>query len=211
VPPLHPVEQVLRSDLTREWVYQNWDRKSTGPTDVGLFAVRVALVSGTDLNSLAGSLTYFFNQHGQIEHITFRGRTGDVTKLVAFLTRTYLFEAEPAPTGELLYQVKRNGKVHSELRARPEPVLRRANPHSNIAVDLELARPGSNRFLPPRPSALQLPPAAAESTPAATTAEEATTGSASSSFTDSVQSLYDKARYATPEEQGQVLWKRWPN
>jgi hypothetical protein len=208
---MHPVEQVLRFDLTREWVYQNWDRKSTGPTDVGLSAVRVALVSGTDLHSLAGSLTYFFNQYGQIEHISFHGRTGDTTKLVEFLKRTYLFEAVAAPTGELLYQVKRNGKVQSELRARPEPVLRNTLPHSNIAVELELARPGTKRFLPPRRPALQLPPANSTPAPEATAGDAATTTKESVSFTDSLQSSYDKARYATPQEKSPMLWRRWPN
>src|SRR5688572_8560559 len=28
----HSVQQVLRFDITKEWVYQNWSRKSTGPT-----------------------------------------------------------------------------------------------------------------------------------------------------------------------------------
>src|SRR5688572_7339792 len=58
------VEQVLRFDITKEWVYQNWSRKSTGPTDVGLFAVRVPVVTGTHLAAIAGSLTYFFNAYG---------------------------------------------------------------------------------------------------------------------------------------------------
>ena len=55
------VAQVLRFDVTKEWVYQNWSRKSTGPTDVGLFAIRVPLVMGTQMTSLAGSLTYYFD------------------------------------------------------------------------------------------------------------------------------------------------------
>src|SRR4051794_9448427 len=28
------VNQIFRFDVTKEWVYQNWTRKSTGPTDV---------------------------------------------------------------------------------------------------------------------------------------------------------------------------------
>jgi hypothetical protein len=198
---MHPVETVLRFDLTRDWVYQNWDRKTTGPTDVGLMAVRVALVSGTELTSIAGSLTYFFNEKGAIEHITFRGRTGDATRLVEFLKRTYLFEAVASPIGEQVYRVMRSSKVHSELRIRPEPVLRSGTPHGNILVDLELARPGTNRFLPPRNPTLPLPQVAA--TPPATEGAAAATGS--------VESYFDKARYATPQEEGQVLWRRWPN
>ena len=110
------VEQVLRFDVTKEWVYQNWDRKSTGPTDVGLFSVRVPLVMGTQMTALAGSLTYYFNAQGQVEHISFRGRTGDTTQLVQFLTRYYQFQPVSSPTGEQVYQVG-NGEQRAERAA----------------------------------------------------------------------------------------------
>jgi hypothetical protein len=197
---IHAVEQVLRFDLTKDWVYHTWARKSTGPTDVGLLAVRVPLVTGTHIAALAGSLTYFFNSVGQVEHISFRGRTGDTTQLVNFLVRTYEFQQAEAPIGEQLYQVKRGRRVLSELRTRPEPVVLTTSPHGSIAVELELARPGSRRVLPPRPSSLDIPPAAAAAAPA--------DGGDSDS---SASSYRDKVRYATPQEEGQVLWKRWPN
>ena len=119
----HSVEQVLRFDVTKEWVYHNWSRKSTGPTDVGLFAVRVPVVTGTQLAAIAGSLTYFFNSYGQVEHISFRGRTGDPTQLVNFLMRTYGFQRSTAPVGEQLLQVKRGERIQSELRTRSESVV----------------------------------------------------------------------------------------
>ena len=206
---MHPVEQVLRFDLTRDWVYRNWDRKSTGPTDVGLFAVRVALVSGTDISSLAGSLTYFFNAQGQIEHISFRGRTGDSTRLVDFLTRTYGFQRAASPTGEQVFQVGQSGKVQSELRTHPESVLLSTLPHGSIAVELELARPGSKRYLPPRGPVLQIPQVASTAPPASKAAQTAE-GADAATASDGT-SLFDKARYATPQEQEQVLWRRWPN
>jgi hypothetical protein len=213
---MHPVETVLRFDLTRDWVLQNWDRKSTGPTDVGLLAVRVGLVSGRDIGSLAGSLTYFFNERGAIEHISFRGRTGDATKLVSFLTRTYHFARVPSPTGEQVYQVKSGDKVLSELRTRPESVLTSTSPHSSIAVELELARPGSHRVLPPRGTGLQIPQVATTAAPPpATSAAESTAAAAASSdptdITSGVKSTIDNSRYATPQEERQLHWIRWPN
>jgi hypothetical protein len=198
---LHAVEQVLRFDLTKDWVYRTWARKSTGPTDVGLFAVRVPLVTGTHVSSLAGSLTYYFNSNGAVEHISFRGRTGDTTPLVNFLARTYEFQRGDAPVGEQLYQVRRGRRIQSELRTRPEPVLRSTSPHGSIGVELELARPDSKRLLPPRPSSLDIPPSAA--------AAEAPADAGDSD--SSARSYLDKMRYATPQEEGQVLWKRWPN
>jgi hypothetical protein len=203
---LHPVETVLRFDLTRDWVYQNWDRKSTWPTEFGLSAVRVALVSGTEVASLAGALTYYFNANGQIEHISFHGRTGDAARLIGFMQRTYLFAPAAAPTGEQLYQVAQGSRVQSELRIRPEPVTRIASPHGNVLVELELARPGSSRFLPPRVPQFQLPPAAASSQPA-----PAHPSTNKSNVETAVDSYFDKARYATPQEKGQVMRTRWPN
>jgi hypothetical protein len=201
----HSVDQVLRFDITKDWVYRNWARKSTWPTDVGLFGVRVPLVTGTDITALAGSLTYYFNAHGGLEHIAFRGRTGDTTALVSFLARTYHFQWSPAAVGEQLYQVKRGERVQSELRTRPDAVLWTTAPHSSIVVELELARPGSKRFLPSRAPALEIPQVAS-STPAAASGEGTATDGSSGS-----DSYFDQIRHATPEEEGQVLWKRWPN
>ncbi|HEX2473153.1 MAG TPA: DUF6690 family protein [Lacipirellulaceae bacterium] len=198
---IHAVEQVFRFDLTKDWVYRTWARKSTGPTDVGLFAVRVPLVSGTHVGALAGSLTYYFNSNGEIEHISFRGRTGDATQLVNLLTRTYEFERGDAPVGEQLYQVRRGSRIQSELRTRTEPVLWSTSPHGSIAVELELARPGSKRMLPLRPPALDIPQGAAVASTPADNSSNASSG----------DSYFDKMRYATPQEEGQVLWKRWPN
>jgi hypothetical protein len=198
---IQAIEQVLRFDLTKDWVYRAWARKATGPTDVGLLAVRVPLVTGTHVASLAGSLTYYFNSAGQIEHISFHGRTGDTAHLVNFLVQTYEFEQAGAPIGEQLYQVKRGRRVQSELRTRTEPVQRTTSPHGSIAVELELARPGSRRVLPPRPSPLDIPPSAAVAAAPADGGESAS----------SAGSYLDRMRYATPQEEGQVLWKRWPN
>lgn len=199
------VDQLLRFDVTKEWVYRNWDRKSTGPTDVGLFGVRVPLVMGTQRTALAGSLTYFFNSYGQVEHISFRGRTADTSQLVNFLVRTYEFQRVAGPVGEQVYQVTRRSRVQSELRTRPEPVIESTSPHESIAVELELARPGTRRFLPPRGPQLQIPQVAS---PPPAAAESTSSGAAAKS---SVDSYLDGVRYATPQERDQVLWKRWPN
>jgi len=158
---------------------------------------------GTQMTALAGSLTYFFNTSGQVEHISFHGRTADTTQLVNFLARTYQFQRVESPVGEQVYQVARRGRVQSELRTWPEPVLNSTSPHSSIAVELELARPGSRRFLPPRGPQLAIPQVASPpvSPPTESTAAPAGSGG----------SYLDKVRYATPQEEGQVLWKRWPN
>lgn len=209
----HSVDQVLRFDITKDWVYRNWARKTTWPTDVGLVGVRVPLVTGTDITALSGSLTYFFNAQGQLEHITFRGRTGDSTALVNYLTRTYQLQWTPAAVGEQLYQVKHGQRVQSELHTRPEAVLWATSPHNSVAVELELARPGSQRYLPAKTPSLEIPQVAASAT---TTAAATAEGSADSETTlsgapASWGEYWDSLRYATPQEEDQVLWRRWPN
>lgn len=200
----HSLGEVLRFDLTREWIYQNWARKSTGLGEPDLFGVRVALVTGTGLDDLAGSLTYYFNERGELQHIVFRGRTADTTKLVQFLTSTYRFERVSAPAGEQLYQVRHGGRVQSELRTYPEPVLWSTSPHGSFAVDLRLERPGSNRALPPRTPQLEIPQVASSAPP---TPESKSNDGAG----DEEPGLMGQMRYASPEEEAQIQRMRWPN
>lgn len=146
--PTHSLAEVLRMDITREWVYQRWARKTTGLTDPEMFGVRVPLVTGTKLTDLAGSLSYYFNRQGQVQRISFRGWTGDATQLVNFLTSQYGFKRGQSPfPGEQLYQITWNNRVQSQLRTRPDTVLWATSPHNSVLVELELERPGSNRYL----------------------------------------------------------------
>jgi hypothetical protein len=204
-------DQALRFNVTKEWVYRSWDRKSTGPTDVGLYAVRVPLVSGTQASSLAGSLTYFFNTQNGVEHISFRGRTGDPARLVQFLIQNYQMQPVAAPTGEQRYQVADSGGVHSELVVRPESIVSRARPFGSYVVELELARPGSERYLPPRGTGLVIPQTADSVAKPAEASAPTDSSAASSSASGSGGSYFDKVHYATPNEESPLQWKRWPN
>ena len=80
---------------------------------VGLLACACRWCRGRDIGSLAGSLTYYFNDQGQVEHISFRGPTGDSTQLVQLLTRTISFSAVASPTGEQVYQVGTRAKCRA--------------------------------------------------------------------------------------------------
>lgn len=202
------LDQVLRFDLTRDWVYSNWARKSTGLSDPQMFGIRVPLVTGTDMTDLAGSLTYYFNREGQVQHISFHGRTADTTKLVQFLIRTYKLAPVEAPAGEKWYQVKRGSLVLSQLRTWPESVLWSTSPHGSIVVELELERPGSSRSLVPITPRLDIPQVASTSVP--THPDEDADGGADGSGKDK-PALVGDIRPATQAEQHQVLSKRWPN
>jgi len=148
------LHEAFRFDITKEWVYQRWDRKSTALSKLGLYGIRVALVTGTELHDVAGSLTYLFGSDGRLQQISFRGRTGDTTQLVMLTTRQYGLQPQPtAIVGEQLFQVRSGEHVYSELRTRPNSVLRSNSLHSSFMVNLELQRPDVTTPLPS-----QLPP-----------------------------------------------------
>ena len=105
-----------------------------------------------------------------------------------------------------------NEQVQSELRTHPESVLWLNSPNQSIAVELELARPGSSRVLPPRPTGFEaLQAAQAQQAAAQAAAVQSAAAEKSGSAAASSESSYlNKVRYATPQEESQVIWQRWP-
>jgi hypothetical protein len=198
------LQEVLRFDVSREWVYQNWERKSTGLADPQMFGIRVPLITGTQRTDLAGSLTYQFDAQGQVQHISFRGRTADTSGIVNYLTQTYQFQRMQAPAGEQLYQVRDGNSVYSELRTTPESVLLETSPLGSFGVVLEMGRPGSNRALQPQVPQLDIPEVAESTKPA----EEA--AKAASDAKDN-PNLVGSLRPATQVEHNQRVEHRWPN
>jgi hypothetical protein len=162
----HSLSDVLRMDVSKEWVYQQWPRKSTALAELDLYGVRVPLVSGTQLYDIAGSLTYFFGPDGRVRRISFRGRTGDTTQLAGIVHQRFGLTAQPTViAGEQLLQYRRDDEVLSELRTQPAPVLWANSPHESFTVELELQHPATAKPLAPRvnlPAATNTAPAAAE-------------------------------------------------
>src|SRR5262249_18996936 len=112
---------------------------------------------------------------------------------------------------ERVFEVRDGDGLHSELRLKPEAVLNSATPQQSVAVDLELARPGSPRVLPPHDPVLQVPQVAG---PPAPQQPASSAPSASRGVTESVKSAasnyWDQVRYATPDEYGVLRARRWP-
>ncbi|TWT75984.1 hypothetical protein Pla123a_27700 [Posidoniimonas polymericola] len=170
----YSIEQVLRMDITKDWVYQHWARKSTGLSEPDLFGIRVPLVTGTGMADLAGSLSYYFNGQGQVDKLRFRGVTADTSRLVALAQQQYgLTWQPPRVPGEQLLQSRAGDKVVSQLRTFPEPVLWSTKPHGSFGVDLEFNRPGSNRFVDSLGPRLQVPEATAQAPPPAPEPQQA--------------------------------------
>jgi hypothetical protein len=149
--PSVSLEDVFRFDVTKEWVYERWARKSTALAELGLYGVRIPLVTGTQVDDLAGSLTYFFDSAGKVQRISFKGNTGDTTKIVMLAVQKYgLQQQTSAVVGEQVFQIKRGNDVYSELRTKPSSVLWSSAPHESFAVELDLQRAETTTPLPSR-------------------------------------------------------------
>ena len=146
--------EVLRFDISPEWVNTRWSRKTTSLAELQFHGVRVPLVTGTGIDDLAGSLTYYFNHDRQPERIVFQGRTGDARKVIALVTQRFgLLPQRAFHPGEQLFQLLWNGQPMSELSVRPAGVVWASAPHANYEVSLDLQRPGAARYLPSRNAA----------------------------------------------------------
>lgn len=141
-------EQIFRFDLPPAFVTQNWSRVSATLADLELEGLRVPLVTGTGLDDISGSLTYYFDKNHRLQRISFQGTSGDFRRLVAFVNKFHHLEPEPT-LGAGLYLAKWNGTPKSVLRIRNAPVLRADMPLSRYEIDLEINRPDDNYQLSP--------------------------------------------------------------
>jgi len=135
--------EVLRFDVTVDWVMRRWPRVSTGLPHLQLQGYRVPLVTGTSLDDVAGSLTYYFNARQQVERITLRGTTGDPRVLTALVAGRYRFARRLAnDPGVALYEaVDSNNQPAGTLKVRSAGVIKSSQPHTRFEVDLVIDRP----------------------------------------------------------------------
>lgn len=169
-----PLDQLLHWNITKDWVYQGWARKSTGLADPGLFGVRVPVVTGGAMTDVAGALSYYFDNAGQLQRIRLHGRTADTTELVRLATTRFGLQPSPSATvGEQRFAAVEGKQTRSQLATRPEGVLWSTSPHGSFTVDLELNRPGSDFWVKPVLPELKVAGLPAPSKEAAAKPEEA--------------------------------------
>ena len=141
--PMPSLAEVLRFDVTVEWVMQRWPRVSTGLPHLQLQGYRVPLVTGTTVADLAGSLTYYFNAQQRVQRITFRGTTGNPSVLVSLLTSRYHFARRLTnDPGMVLYEAVDSGNQPvGSAKIRSAKVVKANQPHMRFEVDLVMDRP----------------------------------------------------------------------
>jgi hypothetical protein len=89
------IEQVFRFDVTPRWVLARWPRASTVAGEPEQLGMRMAIVTGTGPNDVAGSLTYYFDPHHHVQRITFEGLTRDPRRLLATVVTPYALKSQP--------------------------------------------------------------------------------------------------------------------
>jgi hypothetical protein len=140
-PPTN-LEEILRFDLTPEQVIHTWPMVTTTTNQPELKGYRVPLVTGNRPESLAGSLTYYFNGQQELQRIVFHGTTGEPRPLIQLMVQKFEFKnVSDADAGAQRYQVRFSGRVVSELRVQPAQIVDNSQPHRRFAINLSLERP----------------------------------------------------------------------
>lgn len=134
------LREVLRFDITPEWVAQRFSRVSTVLADLKLKGLRVPIVTGTRADDMAGALTYYFDHSGELQRLTIHGFTGDPSRLIDTMTQHYGLQRERALEAGVLTR-RWNGEPIHFLRLTHAPVIYSDAVHQKYTVFLELNQP----------------------------------------------------------------------
>jgi hypothetical protein len=133
--------QYINFAVTPAWVLAQWPRVSASLAEIDLQGYRVPLVTGTQEDDLAGSLSYYFDRDQRVARISFSGSTGDPRQLITLVTGQFGFvqDASEDPA-VVVYAVKWNKKAHSELRIRPVRIVRAEDPRNRYDVEMTIRK-----------------------------------------------------------------------
>jgi hypothetical protein len=141
------LEEAFRFDVTPQAVTSRWPRVSTVLGEPNQLGMRVAFASGTQPHDVAGSLTYYFDDHHQLQRITFYGLTGDEQRLLAYLVNTYRLKTAPT-TGVARYVAGPLDKPTSQVSVRHLPVVLANAAYARVEVAVDLNRGNAARVSP---------------------------------------------------------------
>jgi hypothetical protein len=137
---IQDLREVMRFDISPDWVISRFARVSTVLADLNLEGLRVPIVTGTQASDVAGTLTYYFDHQQKLQRLTVHGFTGDPARLVQSMTSDY--GLSPEPTLEAGVYTKRwNGVPVHFLRLTHAPVVYSDAVHQKYTVFLELNQP----------------------------------------------------------------------
>ena len=138
--PVTDLREVMRFDITPDWVIERFPRVSTVLADMRLKALRVPIVTGTRVDDLAGTLTYYFDGTGKVQRVSMHAFTGDPTRLIGAMTQHYGLVHEPTLEAGVLTK-RWNGLPVHFLRLTHSSVVHADALHQKYTVFLELNQP----------------------------------------------------------------------
>lgn len=139
--PIQSLGEVLRFDVSPNWVLQRFSRVSTVLSELQLDGLRVPLVTGTTPSDLAGTLTYYFDRFKRVQRVTVHAVTGDPSRFMAELQSAYQLQQHPSLGGSL-YLLTWNGRPASIVFTTPAPVIYADQPYARYNVLIELNQAG---------------------------------------------------------------------
>ncbi len=139
-PPTTDLSETIRFDVYPNWVRSRWPRVANTPGELNLDGLRVPWVTGNSAHDLVGALTYYFDQHQQVQRISFQGWTGDPGRLINFLHQEYGFRHKDSQSAGL-YLKQSFGQIRSLLRVDYAPLMDQKNSQRHFFVFLELNHP----------------------------------------------------------------------
>lgn len=139
--PIYALREVLRFDISPNWVPQRFQRVSTVLAEQQLDGLRVPLITGTTPSDLAGTLTYYFDRYKRVQRVTVHGVTGDPSRFIAELQHAYQLQQQPSLGGGL-YLLKWNGRPTSVVYTAPASVISADSPYARYNVFIEINQAG---------------------------------------------------------------------
>jgi hypothetical protein len=138
--PVSDLREVLRFDISPQWVTDRFSRVTTVLADLQLDGLRVPVVTGTGPDDLAGSISYYFDQTDHLQRVMLHGFTGDPNAVVAAMTEHYGLQSEPTLEAGV-YTKRWNGMPVHFLRITRAPIVYSDALHHKFTVFLELNQP----------------------------------------------------------------------
>ncbi len=138
--PVTDLREVMRFDITPEWVMNRFSRVSTVLAELQLKALRFPIVPGTRVDDLAGTLTYYFDGRDRLQRVSIQAFTGDPDRLVGSMTEHYGMQQEPNLEAGI-YTKRWNGLPVHFLRLTRSSVVHANALHQKYTVFLELNQP----------------------------------------------------------------------
>lgn len=120
--PVVSLAEILRFDISPEWVMARFPRVSTLLSEMNLDGLRTPLITGSTPGDLAGTLTYYFDRYKRLKRVSVHATLGDPTRYIMELRQAYQMSQEPSLGGSL-YVVKWNGTPTSVLHVSPASVV----------------------------------------------------------------------------------------